>query len=97
MDARRVLDGTTKIKYLISTTRDIDVDFDLIYTDTVTLADTKTLKARTASMVLNGTGPKTFSFTNLQLENSKFDLSAESNELFIRSFSGFAQSVTLTA
>ena len=96
LDARRVI-GSTKIAYLVSTTRDIDVDFDILYTDTVTLADVKTLTARSASMVLNQTGPKTLSFTNLQLESSKFDLSAESNELFIRSFSGFAQSVSLTA
>lgn len=101
LDARRVIGGisggTAKIKYLISTTRDIDVDFDLVYLDTTTLADVKTLTARTASMVLNSTGPKTLSFTNLQLESTDFELSAESNELFMRSFSGFASAVSLTA
>ena len=96
LDARRVI-GLSKIKYLVSTTRDIDVDFDIIYTDTVTLADVKTLTARTASMVLNQTGPKTISFTDLQLESSKFELSSDSNELFMRSFSGFAATVSLTA
>lgn len=101
LDARRVIGGisggTAKIKYLVSTTRDIDVDFDLVYLDTTTLADVKTLTARTASFVLNSTGPKQFDLTNLQLESTNFDLSAESNELFMRSFAGFASGVTLTA
>ena len=101
LDARRVIGGisggTGKIKYLVSTTRDIDVDFDLVYLDTTTLADVKTLTARTASFQINSTGPKSLDFTSLQLESTNFDLSAESNELFMRSFSGFAKSVTLTA
>ncbi len=101
LDARRVIGGisggTGKIKYLVSTTRDIDVEFDLIYLDTTTLADVKTLTARTASMQINSTGPKILSFTKLQLESTEFELSAESNELFMRSFSGFAETVALTA
>jgi hypothetical protein len=96
LDARRVL-GKLQIAYLVNTVRDIDIDFDLIYVDTTLIADTKTLTQRTASFTFNATGPKTFTFTNMQLEGTKFDLSAESKDLFMRSFSGTAQSVSLTA
>ena len=89
--------GAGKIAYLVPTVRDIDIDFDLLYYNTTTMADVKTLTARAASMVINSTGPKTFTMGNLQLESTKFDLSAESKEVFVRSFSGFAQTCTLTA
>ena len=95
LDARRVI-GQNKISYLIPSIRDIEVDFDILIKDTVTMADVKTLVARSASIVINSTGPKTATFTNLQLERYERTVSAESNEILMASFSGTATGVTIT-
>jgi len=96
LDARRVI-GQQKISFLIPSIRDIEIDFDILIKDTATIADVKTLVARSASFVINSTGPKTATFTNLQLERYERTVSADSNEILMASFSGTATGVTVTA
>ena len=96
LDARRVI-GQNKIQFLIPSIRDIEVDFDILIKDTATMADVKTLVARSASIVINSTGPKLATFSGLQLERYERTTSAESNEILMASFSGTATGVTVTA
>jgi hypothetical protein len=96
LDARQVI-GKSQVLTIVPTVRDIDIEFDLLLKDTVTWADVKTLSARTASFVLNQTGPKTISMTNLQLEKLDFELSTDSTEVLMASFAGFAATASVTA
>lgn len=96
LDARRII-GSQQIAYLVPGNRDINIDFDILAKDNVTIADAKALTARTASMVLNSTGPKTLSLTGLQLEKHDVTFASDSNEIVMYTFSGFAKAATLTA
>lgn len=89
--------GTGQIQFLVPTIREIDIDFEILHKDTATIADTKTLTARTASMVLNSVGPKTFSLTELTCSRYENELDAEATEVMKASFSGQVRSATLTA
>lgn len=96
LDARQVI-GTGQVIFIVPTVRDIDVAFDILLKDTVTWADVKTLTARTASFVINSTGPKTISMTNLSLEKLDFELSTDSKEVLMASFSGFCATASVSA
>jgi hypothetical protein len=87
--------GETQIKFLEATNRDITIDMDMIVKDTVSLADVKTLVARTASYSLNAATSSSVSLTNLYLEKYTSSDSPTANKVKMASFSGTAQSVTL--
>lgn len=89
--------GTGIIEFLVPTIREIDIDFEILHKDTAVTADTKTLTARTASMVLNSVGPKQFSLTELTCSRYENELDAEATEVMKASYSGQVKSATLTA
>jgi hypothetical protein len=88
--------GETQLKFLEATNRDISVDMDMVVKDTVSLADTKTLTARTASYTMNSGTSSQISLTNLYLEKFTSADSPTANKIKMASFSGSAQSVTIT-
>ena len=87
--------GETVIKFLEPTNRDIAVDMDMVVQNTTTLADVKTLTARTASYTLNSATSTQISLTNLYLEKYSSSDSPTQNKVKMASFSGVAQSVTI--
>ena len=88
--------GETVIKFLEATNRDVAVDMDMVVQNTTTLADVKTLTARTASYTLNSGTSSQISLTNLYLEKYSSSDSPTANKIKMISFAGVAQSVTIT-
>lgn len=88
--------GETQIKFLEATNRDVTIDMDMVLANTATLADVKTLVARTASYTMNAANPSTISLTNLYLDKYTHADSPTQNKVSMASFSGTAQSSTIT-
>lgn len=88
--------GQSQTTWVIPTIREIAIDVDIVYKDTVVQADVKTLTARTASFVINTTGPTTLNFTDAYLEAYDETVSADDTKAKTVSYSGFAASVTLS-
>jgi len=88
--------GETLTKFIEPTLRTITVDFDMYVQDTVTLADTKSLTARSAVYTLDTTAPTTITMTNLQLNKYTSVDSATSANIKSASFSGQCTSVVMT-
>jgi hypothetical protein len=89
--------GSGIIEYLVPTIREIEADFDILYKDTASIADTKTLTARAASIPVNSSASKTLTMTDLYLEKYDSELDAEATEVMQASFSGPIKSATITA
>lgn len=87
--------GETQIKFLEATNRDITIDLDMILKDNVTMADTKTVTARTASYMMNSGTTSSVSLTNLWLDKYNIGFSPTANKAQRVTFTGFAQSATI--
>jgi hypothetical protein len=87
--------GETLLKFLEPTLRTITVDFDMYIQDTTTLADAKSLTARSAVYTLDTVGPTTLTMTNLQLNKYSSTDSATSANIKKASFAGQCTSVVL--
>jgi hypothetical protein len=88
--------GELSLKFLEATNRDITVDMDMVVQNTVSLADTKTLVARAATYTLNSGTSTQISLTNLYLDKYTSADSPTANKVKMSSFSGVAQSCTIT-
>jgi hypothetical protein len=86
--------GEIQAKFIEPTNRDIAVDFDAVFKDTVLLADAKTLTARAASYVLN-TGV-TLNLTDLYLEAYYVTNAARANRIKYASYKGTAKSCSIS-
>lgn len=89
--------GETKAKFIEPTNRDIFVELDTWLKDNVLHQDAKALTARSASYVLNATGPKTLTLGNLYLNRRTNNVNPTANEHQIESFAGTAESISVTA
>lgn len=96
LDAIQV-NGQSQISFLVPTNREITGEFDIIRKDTVLTADMKSNTSRSASYVLNSTGPKTATFTNFVIESLKTPHSATSNETPRDTYTYSATALTVTA
>lgn len=87
--------GETLTKFIEPTLRTITIDMDMYVQDTVTLADVKSLTARSAVYTLDTTAPTTLTMTNLQLNKYSSVDSATSANIKKASFAGQCTSVVL--
>jgi hypothetical protein len=87
--------GNTLLQFLEPTNRDISVDFEVVFKDTVNMADLKTFTARTASYSLNTGSSTTLNFTNLYLEKFTSPDSPTANKIKTATFAGAAQQITV--
>lgn len=85
--------GNTLLKFAEPTNRDIAIDFEMIFKDTVSMADLKTFTARTASYSLNTGTSTTLNFTALYLEKFTSPDSPTVNKIKTATFSGAAQQI----
>src|SRR6266487_307159 len=88
--------GETLLKFLEPTLRTISIDMDTYIKDTVTMADVKSLTARTATYSLDTTSSTVINMTNLQLNKYSSTDSATSANIKKASFSGQCTSVSIT-
>jgi hypothetical protein len=92
LEARRTI-GQMQIVYLTATNRDITFDFTILaYSPTLITA----AQALTSAALIIDVGPAPATFTGAQLENYSNTLSAEANNTWEQSYTGFAVSVIVT-
>lgn len=85
--------GETFFKFLEPTNRDVLVDFEIVWKDTVTFADMKSLTARAATMSINAGTTTSIGLTNLYVEKFASPDTPTANKIKTATFSGRAQQV----
>jgi len=87
--------GETFYKFLDPTNRDVIVDFDIVYKDTVSFGDMKTLTARSASMSINSGTTTSVGLTNLYLEKYASPDTPTANKIKTATYAGRAQQIAM--
>lgn len=87
--------GQSATSWIQQTTRDISLDLEIVYKDTVVQADVKSLTPRSMTFVLSTSPSATLTFTDVYLESYDETVSADSTSAKTVSYSGYAASVSL--
>lgn len=88
--------GQSQTTWIQQTTRDISLSMDVVYKDTVIMADVKTLTPRALVFTLNSSPSSTLTYTNAYLEAYDESVDANSTDAKTVSYTGFAENVVIT-